>query len=209
MVDKDETPRAGVHRKKRQVDRLWLNYQLNQAGLTVTGFGAALAKEMKRKLPYDKASVSRRLSGRIPFTAMEVEALSRLFNTPLDEVLQRVGSSGNDVIAAAVGTVGPDGRVSLTLNVPARDKFYRLALSAQDGWEGAMLTVNAACTIPAAANRGIYVVHANGSKACLKQFLGTHGKQALLAAPFDASAPVETAETAKIHAMQRVVKITL
>lgn len=208
MVDKDETPRAGVHRKKRLVDRLWLNYKLQQAGLTVTAFGTALAREMKRKIPYDKASVSRRLSGRIPFTALEVEALSRLFNTPLEEVLQRVGSSGNET-AEAVGTVSIDGHVTLDLKIPPRDRLYRLALSAQDGWENATLTVSAACILPTAAPRGIYIIHANGSKACLKQFLGTHGKQALLAAPFDASAPVETREVNKIHAMQRVTKITL
>lgn len=208
MVDQSDTPRAGVHRKKRQVDRLWFNYQLGQAGLTVTAFGTALAREMKRDEPYDKSSMTRRLQGKIPFTATECEALSRLFNTPVEEVLQRVGSSGNDT-AAAVGTVNVDGHVALTLDVPPRDKFYRLGLDAQDGWESAVLTVNAACILPAHASRGVYIVHANGSKACLRQFLGVHGKQALLAAPFDASKPVEPTDSAKIHAMQRVVKITL
>lgn len=208
MAAKDETPRAGVHRKKRQVDRLWFNYQMQQAGLTVTAFGEHLAREMKRKVPYDKASMTRRLQGKIPFTALECEALSRMFSTPLEEVLQKVGSSITE-IAATVGTVGVDGRVTLSLDIPPRDKFYRLSLAAQDGWENAVLTVNAACLVPASASRGIYVVHASGNKACLKQFLGTHGKQALLAAPFDTSAPVEAKGADAIRAMQRVTKITL
>lgn len=205
-MDTGETPRSGFHRLKRDVDRLWMNEQLRRLNLTVAGFGKVLAAEMRRALPFDKSSMSRRLEGRIPFTAKEAEALSKIFDAPLAEVLRRVGSS-IDAAPLEVGSVTADGDVETRLDA-GRAQTYQLRLTAEDGWSDALLTVRRQAVAQASATRGLYIV-TRGDHVRLRQFLGMHGKALLLAAPFDASQPIASIDQADVTRMCRVVRIDL
>lgn len=202
----DKTSWAGVHRKKRQVDHLWFNRKLREFGWSVEQFGEALAKQLNRSTPFNKASASRRLTGHIPFTTRETEALSAIFGVPLEEILQR---TGNAEIKPTSGEIEASGRVRFDLDVPARASTYVLQMATQDGWNGAAVTVATKDLPLTSARRGIYLVHFKDGNATLRQFLGVHGAQAILTAPFDTSTPVETVKAATITTLQRVTKITL
>ncbi len=83
---------GGVHRKKVYVNMQWLRMRMMKAGFeTDDAFARELCNRIGRRTLLDKASMSRRMHGRIPFTAIEVQAMAHIFETTMEEIMPHIG----------------------------------------------------------------------------------------------------------------------
>jgi hypothetical protein len=195
---------SGVHRVKRDVDRFWLKQQLARKQMTLEAFGRALAKATKRPTPLDKASLSRRLKGAIPFTTLEAQAMHKLFDVPVDEVLARIGAS-HDAIPV-IGKV--DGTGAATATVRSHEALVQLRLETADGWNGSCFTFRTVATPPATATRGLYLVSLAREGDVLRQWLGVVGNTALIAPVFGAG-DIQQVPVGQVRGLRRAIRIDL
>lgn len=171
---------AGVHRIKRDVDRLWLKRQLTDNDLTLESFAASLAKHTKREEPLDKASISRRIKGQIPFTTIEAEAMARMFRQPIETVLAKIGGASEE--PPLVGAITDSGSVDVRASKARSASLQRLVLDTRDGWQGAIVFAAAKPTPASSARRGLYLAATKDGKSCVIQVIGATGSTLMTAA---------------------------
>jgi len=196
---------AGIHRVKRNVDRRWLKHQLDERGFTLATFASALARETHREAPLDKASIHRRIQGKIPFTALEAEALAHMFSTPIETVLAKIGGAASD--PPMVGTIGAVGNADVKAVAIHSASLQRLVLDTRDGWNGAIVFASVHSIPASSAGRGLYLATLANGETRVLQVIGATGGILLTASMFgDSTASVAFSE---IKELRRLAKIEL
>lgn len=196
--------KSGVHRVKRDVDRFWLKQQLARQRMNLDAFGKALARGTRRDAPLDKASLSRRLKGAIPFTTLEAQAMARIFDVPVEEVLSRIGGSSDAI--PIVGTM--DGSGNAVVSLKSHEKLVQLRLETSDAWNGSCVTLKTTSANPLNASRGIYLVAMSTAPDVLRQFLGVVGQKALLA-PVFGTGDIQQIPVDQVKGLRRAVRVDL
>lgn len=194
---------AGVHRVKRNVDRLWLKHELDRREMTLASFATALAKETGRDAPLDKASIHRRIQGKIPFTALEAEAMARMFATPVETILAKIGGAASE--PPVIGTIDAAGSVDVRASPSRSDQQLRLTMETRDGWDGATVYAAVRSTPVQDARRGLYLARLTNGETRMLQVIGAIGSAVVTASPHGEM--TNNLQGYEIKALCRIVKI--
>lgn len=169
----------GVHDIKAKVDRLWFRQQKERTGLTQKQLGEALASELGLRA-FDEAQISRRLSGRNRWTAQETQALAKILEVPLADVMRAVGGAAEN---PTTGTLDDSGRV--VFQATSREPTQTVTFQTTNALNHATLTVKMCPRRTTTATTGIYVIRMGDDDIlCLKQVMARVGKEWVLANVF-------------------------